>query len=70
MNLSREIIFVYNTEAPTRSNTGSGVENPLFQSEPFRTPTHTIGTSCFGSIPLIVRDMYNNLGEIPEQPMA
>jgi hypothetical protein len=50
--------------------TGSGVEDPLFQSESFRTPTHTVGTSNFGSIPLTVRDLYGNLGASPDQPMA
>jgi hypothetical protein len=48
-------------DIPTGPNVGSGVEDPLFQSESFRTPTHTVGTG-FGSIPLIVRDLYGNLG--------
>jgi hypothetical protein len=70
VNLSRYIVNVDDTEVPTGPNTGSEVEDPLFQSESIRTPAHTIKTSDFGSVPLIVRDLYGNLGASPNQPMA
>jgi hypothetical protein len=70
VNSSREIVIVDDTEVPTRPNAGSGVEDPLFQSESFRTPAHTVGTSNFGSIPLTVHDLYGNLGVSLDQPMA
>jgi hypothetical protein len=37
MNSLREIVVVDNIEVPTGPNTGSGVDDPLFQSESFRT---------------------------------
>jgi hypothetical protein len=70
VNSSGEIVVIDDTEIPTRPNAGSGVEDPLFQSESFRTPAHTVGTSGFGSIPLTVRDLYGNLGVSPDRPMA
>jgi hypothetical protein len=70
MNSSEEIIVVDNTKIPTGANTGSGVEDPLFPSEPFRTSAHTVGTYGFGSIPLTVRDRYGNLGASPDRTMA
>jgi hypothetical protein len=45
MNSSGEIVVVENFEVPTGPNAGSGVEDPHFHSESFRTPTHTAGTS-------------------------
>jgi hypothetical protein len=68
MNSSGEIFVDGNFEVPTGPNTGSRVENPLFQGESFRTPTLTIGTSNPSSIPLTVRDIYDNLGSSPDQP--
>jgi hypothetical protein len=70
VNLSREIVIVDDTEVPTGPNTRSKVEDPLFQSESFRTLAHTVGTSYFGSVPLTVPDLYGNLGESHHQPMA
>jgi hypothetical protein len=69
MNSSREIVVVNNTEVPTRPNIGSGVEDPLFHSESFRTLAHTAGTSILSSIPLTVPDLYGNLGASLDQPM-
>jgi hypothetical protein len=68
MNLAREIVVVDNTRVPTGPNAGFGVEDPLFQSESFRTSYHTVGTFVFGSIPLKVCDLYENLGASPDQP--
>jgi hypothetical protein len=62
VNSSREIVIVDDTEVPTEPNAGSRVEDPLFQSESFRTPTHAIGTFDFGFVPLKIRDLYGNLG--------
>jgi hypothetical protein len=70
VNSSGQVVVIDDTEIPTRPNIGSGVEDPLFQSESFRTPAHTIGTYGFGSIPLIVHDLYGNLGTSLDQPMA
>jgi hypothetical protein len=70
MNSSREIVVVDNIEVPTGPNARSGVEDPLFQSESFRTLAHTVETSNPSSIPLTVRDLYDNLGVSPDQPMA
>jgi hypothetical protein len=70
MNSSREIVVVDNTEVPTGPNAGSGVEDPLFQSESFRTPTHTSRTFNPSSIPLTVCHLYENLGASPDPPMA
>jgi hypothetical protein len=70
MNSSKEIVVVDNTEVPTRTNEVSGVEDPLFQSESFRTPTHIVGTSNPSSIPLTICDLYGNLGVSSNQPMA
>ena len=70
MNSSREIVFVDNIEVPTGPNAGSGVEDPLFQSESFRTPSHTIRNSNPSFIPLIVHDLYDNLIMSPNRPMA
>jgi hypothetical protein len=62
MNSSGEIVVVENTEVPTGPNAGSGVDDPLFQSESFRTPTHTAGIFNPSSAPSSVRDLYGNLG--------
>jgi hypothetical protein len=70
MNSSREIVVFDNTEVPTRPNVGSRVEDPLFQSESFRTPVHTVEISNPSSIPLTVHDLYENLGSSPDRPMA
>jgi hypothetical protein len=70
MNSFEEIVVVDNTGIPTGPNVGSGVENPLFESESLRTPAHTVQTSNPSSVPLIVCDLYGNLGVIPDRPMA
>jgi hypothetical protein len=70
VNRSGEVVFIEDIKVPTRPNARSRVEDPFFQSEPLRTMTHTLGTSRFGSIPLIVRDLYGNLGVSLDQPMA
>jgi hypothetical protein len=70
MNSSGEIVVVDNIEVPTGPNTGSRVEDPLFQTESFRTPTHTVENFHPSSIPLTVCDLYGNLGASPDQPMA
>jgi hypothetical protein len=70
MNSSGEIFVEKKFEVPTRPNAGSGVEDPLFHSESFRTPDHTIGTSNPSFIPLTARDIYDNLGASLDQPMA
>jgi hypothetical protein len=70
MNSFGEIVVVDNTEVPTGPNIGSGVKDPLFQSESFRTPTHTVIIFYPSSIPLTVCYLYDNLGASPEQPMA
>jgi hypothetical protein len=70
MNSSGEIVVVDNTEVPTGPNAGSGVDDPLFQSESFRTPTHMAGIFNPSSTPSTVRDIYGNLGVSPDQPMA
>jgi hypothetical protein len=69
VNSSGEVVFIEETEVSTKPHTRSGVEDPFFQSESFRTPTHTVGTSGFGSVPLTFRDLYGNLGVSPDQPM-
>jgi hypothetical protein len=40
MNSSGEIVVVDYTRISIAANAGYGVENPLFQSESFRTLTH------------------------------
>jgi hypothetical protein len=70
MKSSREIVVVDNTKVPTGPNVGSGVEDPHFHSESFRTPNHTVKTFNPSFIPFIVRDIYDNLGASPDQPMA
>jgi hypothetical protein len=70
VNSSGEVVVIEETEVSTGPHAGSGVEDPFFQSESFRTPTHTVGTSGFGSVPLTVCDLYGNLGVNPDQPMA
>ena len=70
MNLSGEVVVIEDTEVPTGPHTGSGVEDPFFQSESFRTPTHTVGTSGFGYVPLTIHDLYGSLGVSPDRPMA
>jgi hypothetical protein len=65
-----EVAFIDDTKIPTRPNTGFGVEDPIFQSESFRNLDHTVGTYGFGSIYLTIRDLYSNLGESPDRPMA
>jgi hypothetical protein len=52
MNSLREIVVVDNSKVPTRPNTGSGVDDPLFQSESLRTPAHTAGIFNPSSTPL------------------
>jgi hypothetical protein len=70
MNSSRELVIVNNTRVPTGPNAESGVDDPLFQSESFRTPAHTARIFNPSSSPMIVRDLYGNLGSSPDQPMA
>jgi hypothetical protein len=70
MNSLGEIVVDGNLEVPTGLNAGSGVDDPLFQSESFRTPTHTTKTFNPSSSPLTVRDLYGNLGASLDQPMA
>jgi hypothetical protein len=70
VNSYGEFVVIDDTEIPTGPNTRSGVEDPLFQSESFRTSAHTVGTSCFGPIPLIVHDLYDNLGASLDRTMA
>jgi hypothetical protein len=70
MNSSGEIVVIKNFEIPIGPNAGSGVEDPLFHSEYFRTPAHTAGTFNPSSVPLTVRELYGNLGVSPDRPMA
>jgi hypothetical protein len=70
MNSSGEIVIVENIGVPTGPNAGSGVDDPLFPSESFRTSTHTVGVVNPSSTPLTVRDIYDNLGVSLDQPMA
>jgi hypothetical protein len=65
-----EIVVVENTKVPTRPNARFGVEDLLFHSESFRTLTHTIRTYNPSFVPLIVCNIYGNLGASPDQPMA
>jgi hypothetical protein len=69
MNLAREIVVFDNTEVSIGPNAGSRVEDPLFHSESLRTPTHTAGMSIPSFIPLIVCNLYSNLGASHDQPM-
>jgi hypothetical protein len=69
MNSSGEIVVDENFEVPTGPNVGSGVEDPHFHSEYFRTSTHTIGTSNPNFVPLTVHDLYSNLGASPNRPI-
>jgi hypothetical protein len=68
MKPSGEIVVDENFEVSTGSNAVFGVEDPLFQSAYFRTPTHTVGAFGFVFVPLTIRDMYRNLGASPDQP--
>jgi hypothetical protein len=61
MNSSGQIVLDENFEVRIGPHVGSKVENLHFCSESFRTPDHTVGTSSFGSIPLTVHDLYDNL---------
>jgi hypothetical protein len=70
MNSSGEIVVVENTGVPIGPNAWSGVEDPLFPSESFRTPTHTTGTFNPSVSPSSIHDIYGNLGASPNQPMA
>jgi hypothetical protein len=70
MNSLGEIVVVENTEVSTGPNTGSGVDDPLFQSESFRTPAHTVGIFNPHSAPSSVRDLFGTLGTSSNQPMA
>jgi hypothetical protein len=70
INSSEEIVVVDNTEVPTRPNTRSRVENPLFQSESFRTSIHIIIISNPSYVPLTVCDLYRNPGVSPDQHMV
>jgi hypothetical protein len=54
MNSSGELIVDENFEVPTRPNVGSQVEDPLFQSESFRTPTHIVKTFNPSYVPLTI----------------
>jgi hypothetical protein len=63
-----EIVVDENFEVPTGPNTRSGVEDPHFHSESFRTPTHSVRTSILGFVPLIVCDLYENLGVSSDRP--
>jgi hypothetical protein len=61
MNSLGEIVVVENTGVLTGPNTGSGVDDPLFPSESFRTPDHTAGVVNPSSTPSTIRDLYDNL---------
>jgi hypothetical protein len=70
MNSSGEIVVVDNNKVPTGSNTGSGVDDPLFQSESFRTPTHTAGIFNPSFALSSVHDLFGTLGTSSNQHMA
>jgi hypothetical protein len=70
MNSSGEIVVVDNTGVPTRPNVGSGVEDPLFPSESFRTPAHTTKAFNPSVAHSSIHDLYDNLGASLDQPMA
>jgi hypothetical protein len=77
MNSSGEIVVDENIEVPTGPNTESGVDDPLFQSESFRTPVHTAGIFNPSSVPVhsfgeLLRDtiFLITLGMSSNQPMA
>jgi hypothetical protein len=70
MNSSREIVVIENIEVPTRPNTGSGVDDPLFESESFRTPTHSARIFNPSSAPSSVHNIFGALGTSSNQPMA
>jgi hypothetical protein len=70
VNSSGEVFVIEDTEVPTGPHAGIEVEDPFFQSESFKTSTHTVGTSSFGYVPLTIRDLYGNLGASPDRPMA
>jgi hypothetical protein len=70
MNSSGEIVVVENIGVPIQPNIGSGVDDPLFPSESFRTSSHIVGVVNPSSTPSTVRDIYDNLGVSLDQPMA
>jgi hypothetical protein len=70
MNSLGEIVVLENIVIPIGPNMGSGVDDPLFQSESFRTPPHTTRIFNPSYAPSIVHNIYGNLGVIPDQPMA
>jgi hypothetical protein len=69
MNSSGEIFVVENIEVPTGPNTGYGVDDPLFQSESFRTPTHTAEVFDSSSPPSSGHNLFGTLGMSSNQPM-
>jgi hypothetical protein len=70
MNSSGEIVFVENIEVPTGPNAGSRVDDPLFQSESFRTPAHTAGIFNPSSAPSSGHDIFGTLRMSSNQPIA
>jgi hypothetical protein len=70
MNSSGEIVVVENIEVPTGPNVGSGVDNPLFQSESFGTPAHTAGICNPSSALSSGHDIFGTLGTSSNQPMS
>jgi hypothetical protein len=68
MNSDGEIVVVDNTGVSIGPNARSRIEDPLFHSEIPGTSAHTTGTSISCSIPLIVQDLYGNLGMSPDHP--
>jgi hypothetical protein len=70
MNSLGEIVdVVENNGVLAGPNAGSRVDDPLFQSESFRTPTHIAGILNPSSAPSTVHDIYGNLGASPNKPM-
>jgi len=70
MNSLGEIVVLENIVIPIGPNMESGVDDPLFQSESFRTLPHTTRIFNPSYAPSIVRNIYGNLGAISDQPMA
>jgi hypothetical protein len=84
INSSGDIVAEEYIEIPTGPHTESGVDDPFFQSESFRTPVHTVGNfdpSTPGPSRTLWRtssgqDIFDKLGmshlrsRTPNQPMA
>jgi hypothetical protein len=70
MNSLGEIVVFNNIEVPTGPNAGSGVDDPLFQSESFRTMAHTAGIFNPSSSLSSGHDIFGTLGMSSNQPMA